>query len=395
MSDILPISQTPDAVTPPPQTDLPFIPLSEPCLGGNEWEYVRECLDTGWISSVGSFVNQFEEQLATRVGAKHAVATVNGTAALHTALLASGVQPGDEVLVSTLTFIASANAIRYCGAVPVFIDAEPDYWQMDPQLVREFLTKQCHWQHGELRNRVTGRRVSAVMPVHVLGHPVDLDAIAGEARRFELKIVEDAAESLGADYQSRPVGTGSDVVCFSFNGNKTITCGGGGMIVTSDQEIASRCRYLTTQAKDDPVEYVHNEVGYNYRMTNVLAAIGLAQLELLDQYVDRRRTIAQYYQTNLALPGLHWYREAADVKSTCWLSTALVDPAVTGCTAVELRDWLQQQRIQTRRLWQPMHQSPAHRHCQAVLTGVADRLFETALSFPSSPNLTDASLQRV
>jgi perosamine synthetase len=231
--------------------------------------------------------------------------------------------------------------------------------------------------------------------VHVLGHPADLTAIRAEAARFELRVVEDAAESLGASYQGRRVGAGADIACFSFNGNKTITCGGGGMLVTDSAQVAERARYLTTQAKDDPVEYIHHEVGFNYRLTNVLAALGVAQLEQLDKYVQGRRRIASHYQQRLEPLGLRWHTDAPDARSTCWLSTAIVDPERVGVTAVQLRDLLAQKKIQTRRLWQPMHLSPAHCGCESVLSGVADRLFQTALSFPSTPSLETATLDRI
>ena len=372
-----------------------FLPLSEPCLQGNEWQYVRECLDSGWISSVGEFVNRFEQRVAEYVGVKYAVATVNGTSALHTALLVAGVLPDDEVLVSTLTFIATANSIRYAGAHPVMIDCEPRWWQMDPQLVEDFLRNQCRVVNGELFNRATGRRVSAIMPVHVLGHPVNLDAIEALAKEFGLRLVEDAAESLGASWQNRRIGNSTDIACVSFNGNKTITCGGGGMLLTNSRKDADRARYLTTQAKDDAVEYIHHEVGFNYRMTNVLAAIGLAQLEQLDGFVERRRSIADCYRSQLSLPGMTWHADAPGAYSTSWLATVLIDPFQAGITAIQLRDQLQQQRIQTRRLWQPMHSSPAHANCQAIVNGTADRLFAQALSFPSTPNLQAEDLQRV
>jgi len=372
-----------------------FLPLSEPCLQGNEWNYVRECLDSGWISSVGEFVNRFEQRVADYAGVKYAVATVNGTSALHTALLVAGVRPEDEVLVSTLTFIATANAIRYAGAHPVLIDSEARWWQMDPQLVEDFLRNRCRVVDGELRNCSTGRRVSAIMPVHVLGHPVNLEALDTLAQEFGLRLLEDAAESLGASWGTRRIGNTADIACVSFNGNKTITCGGGGMLLTNRREDADRARYLTTQAKDDAVEYIHNEIGFNYRMTTVLAAIGLAQLEQLDGFVHRRREIAAFYRAQLSLPGLTWHTDAPGARSTDWLSTVLIDPLQTGLTAVQLRDQLQQARIQTRRLWQPMHLSPAHAGCEAVLNGTADRLFAQALSFPSTPNLQAADLQRI
>src|SRR5579862_6352196 len=245
-----------------------FTPLSVPEIRGNEWKYVKECLDTGWVSSVGSFVDRFEQDVAKFVGARFGVAAVNGTAALHTALLVAGVCPDDEVLVSTLTFIAPANAIRYAGAWPVFVDAEPEYWQMDPERVVQFIKEKCAWNGRELRNRSTGRRLKAIMPVHILGHPVDMEPLLNLARQYDLVVIGDATESLGAAYRGQKVGRLGDIACFSFNGNKLITTGGGGMMVTDNEAWADRARYLTTQAKDDAIEYTHHTIGFNYRLTN-------------------------------------------------------------------------------------------------------------------------------
>jgi perosamine synthetase len=262
-----------------------MIPLSVPSLNGNEWKYVKACLDAGWVSSAGPFVDRFEQEVAGYLGAKYAVATVSGTAALHIALLVAGVRTDDEVLVPTLTFIAPANAVRYVGAWPVFIDVEPDYWQMAPAAVRQFLSDECRKVNGEIRNRTTGRRIAAILPVHILGHPSDSDSIMEVAAEFGLHVVGDATEGLGARYKNRPVGNLADISCLSFNGNKIITAGGGGMIVTDRKDWADRARYLTTQAKDNPVEYEHSQVGYNYRLSNIHAALGCAQLEKLDEYV--------------------------------------------------------------------------------------------------------------
>lgn len=225
------------------------IPLCVPELSGNEWKYVKECLDTNWVSSAGPFVDRFERMVADFVGARFGVATASGTAALHIALLVAGIEPDEEVIVSSLTFVAPANAIRYVGAWPVFVDAEPNHWQMDPQKLMGFLTNECVWTNGELRNKLTGRRIKAILPVHILGHPCDMDPIAQIARKFELVLVEDATESLGAQYKSRPVGKPGDVACFSFNGNKVITTGGGGMIVTDDERWAKKAKYLSTDRK--------------------------------------------------------------------------------------------------------------------------------------------------
>lgn len=367
-----------------------MIPLCVPELRGNEWNYVKDCLDTGWISSVGSYVDRFERMIADRVGAAHAVATVNGTSALHIALQIAGVERDDEVLVSSLTFIAPANAIRYLGAWPVFVDAEPDYWQWDTNRVRAFLENECHFANGELRNKVSGRRVKALLPVHVLGHPVDLAPLLDLARRFSLPVIEDATESLGASYRGEPVGHLADLACFSFNGNKLLTTGGGGMIVTDNAAWASRAKYLTTQAKDDPIEYVHREVGYNYRLTNVLAAMGCAQMELLDEYVAAKRRIAARYRAALSgVPGLTPMSEAEWASSSFWMFTTLIDEKTFGCSSRAVLTELQQRKIQTRPLWQPLHLSPAHPGSQLLHTGVAERLFRDALSLPCSVGLLE------
>lgn len=373
-----------------------FIPLCVPEIRGNEWKYIKECLDTNWVSSVGPFVDRFERMVADYVGAKYAVATVNGTAALHIALLVAGVQPDDEVLVSTLTFIAPANAIRYVGAWPVFIDAEPDYWQMDPQKVVDFLEKECRWRKGALYNRATGRRVRAILPVHILGHPVDMDPILEVARKYHLVVIEDAAESLGAKYKGQPVGQLGDIGCFSFNGNKIITTGGGGMVVTDNREWAQRARYLTTQAKDDPLEYIHSEIGYNYRLTNIQAAMGVAQMEKLDEYVDAKRRIATAYRQGLReVPGVIPMQEAPWALSTFWMFTMLVDERKYGIDSRTLIRRLAERQIQTRPLWQPMHRSRAHLHICSEDNWVADRIHQKAVSLPSSVSLTDVYIQRV
>lgn len=374
-----------------------FIPLCVPEIRGNEWTYVKECLDTGWVSSVGSYVDRFEKSVADRAGVPHGVAAVNGTSALHIALLLAGVQPDDEVLVSTLTFIASANSIRYANAWPVFVDAEPDFWQMDVSRVRDFITQRCERaSDGTLRNRATGRRVSAVMPVHVLGHPVDMEPLLAVAKEFGLAVVEDATESLGATYRGRPLGSWGDAACFSFNGNKLLTTGGGGVIVTARQDWAARAKYLTTQAKDDPVEYVHHEIGFNYRLTNVLAAIGCAQMEQLDEYIAAKRRIAARYVEALAdVPGIASMREAPWASSVFWMFTVLIDPERYGMHWRELLGKLGERKIQTRPLWQPLHQSKAHAGAQTTGCETAEWLHSRALSLPCSVGLTEADQQRV
>ncbi len=374
----------------------PLIPLSEPELSGREWTYVKQCLDTGWVSSAGPFVQRFEEQMAELIGVRYAVATSSCTAALHMALKVAGVEPEDEVLVPSLTFVASANAVRHANAWPVFIDAEPNYWQLDARLAEEFLRRRCRSKGGALVNKGSGRRVRAIMPVHVLGHPVDCDAVCEVARRYGLPIVEDAAESIGARYKDRMVGSHGDIACFSFNGNKTITTGGGGMIVTDNEQWAARARYLTTQAKDDPLEYVHAEVGYNYRLSNVLAAIGCAQLEGLEQAVQAKRRIAEHYRQSLgSIEGICVFEEAPEAYCGYWMSAVLVDAPRFGMSSRELCSYLETHGIQTRPLWQPMHAIGAYQECESIITGVADRLAEGGLCLPCSAGMSDQDLHRV
>jgi perosamine synthetase len=372
------------------------IPLCVPEIRGNEWKYVKECLDGNWVSSVGEFVNRFEREVAARAGIAHGVAVVNGTAALHVALLVAGVQPDDEVLVSDLTFIAPAFAISYAGAHPILIDAEPVHWQMDAERVLDFIEHECRWANGELRNSRTGRRVRAIIPVHILGHPVDLDPILEAARKYDLAVIEDATESLAAEYRDRRVGSLGDAACFSFNGNKLITTGGGGMIVTADAQWAARARYLTTQAKDDPVEYVHGEVGFNYRLTNIQAAIGCAQLEQLDSFVAAKRSLAATYTNAFKdIAGLTPMREADWARSAFWLYTILVDEGLYGEDSRALMRRLAQSDIQARPLWQPLHRSPVFQKAQVSGGAVADDLNRRALSLPSSVGLTETQLQKV
>ncbi len=372
------------------------IPLCVPEIRGNEWVYIKECLDSNFVSSVGPFVDRFENELASWVGSKFAVATSTGTAALHIALLVAGVQPNDEVLVSTLTFIAPVNAIRYVGAWPVFIDAEPDYWQMDAQKAMEFLERDCDWQNGDLRNRHTGRRVKAILPVHILGHPVNMDPIMDLARKFELKVIEDATESLGALYKDQAVGHIGDIACFSFNGNKLITTGGGGMIVTDNEAWASKAKYLTTQAKDDAFEFVHNEVGFNYRLTNIQAAMGCAQLEQLEEYIAIKRRIAADYARALAhLDGLTVMPQAEWASSVFWLYTILVDQQKYGLDSRALMKKLAEKNIQARPLWQPVHLSSAHRGAFSVDCSTAERLNRDAVSLPCSVGLSAREFESV
>lgn len=363
------------------------IPLCVPHLAGRETEYVTECLASGWVSSVGPFVTRFEKELAQYVGVDHAIATSSGTAALHVALLVAGVEPDDEVVMPSLTFIAPANAVRYAGAWPVFVDADSRTWQMSASDTDRFLRLECERDTaGVLRNRETKRRIGALLPVHILGHPVDLDAIENLASEFRLPIVEDATEALGAMYRGRAVGSTGRLSCFSFNGNKLITTGGGGMVVCGDAVAARRARYLTTQAKDDPIEFVHNEIGFNYRLSNVLAALGVAQLEQLSGFVAKKRAIAARYASAFAdIPGLCSMPEADWARSAFWMYTVLLDRPEWR----DLNGRLADVGIQTRPLWQPLHLSPAHAASPRRPCPVAESLVARALSLPCSVGLTD------
>jgi perosamine synthetase len=364
------------------------IPNAVPHLAGNEWKYLKECLDTNWVSSVGPFVDRFEREVAAYVGVPHAVATVNGTAALHVALLAAGVQPGDEVLVPALTFIATANAVSYCSAQPVFLDSEERSWGLDAGKMAEFLSRECVVKAGQVVNRATGRVVRAVLPVHLYGHPCDLDAILEVAARYPLAVVEDAAEALGALYRGRRVGCDGLVSCLSFNGNKIITTGGGGMVLTRDDALARRVRSLTTQARADAIEYVHEETGFNYRLTNIQAALGVAQLEQLDGFVEAKRATAAHYAEALArLPGVTVFTEAPWARSTYWMTSALLDgPRPTDVRAL-LRG-LTGAGVGARPLWRPLNLQPVFKAAQAYKVEVATRLYERGLSLPCSVGIT-------
>lgn len=373
-----------------------MIPLSTPFLDGNEWQYVKDCLDTGWVSSAGQYVNRFERLLSGAVGARGGVAVVNGTSALHLALLAANVQPDDEVLVSDLTFVAPINAIRYTGARPVLIDAEPETMQMNVKLVREYLENNCSFRQGVTRNKQSGRRVTAVVPVHILGHPVDMSSLMDIAEEYGLSVIEDATESLGASYKGTSVGNIGVASCFSFNGNKLLTTGGGGMVVSNNLDIVSLARHLSTQAKSDEVEYEHDMIGYNYRMTNIQAAIGCAQMEKLSEFVAKKRDIAAVYNRELAdIPGVQIMMEAPDVTSAYWLYTIRVDDRIFGMNSRELMQWLADQGIQSRPLWKPMHELAINGSFTYVGGGCSSVLQRDALSIPCSVHLSNVQQAKV
>jgi perosamine synthetase len=368
------------------------IPLSTPSIRGNEWAYIKECLDTNWVSSAGAFVNRFESDFAAEIGCQHAIAVVNGTAALHLSLLAIGVKPGDEVLVSDLTFISPANTICYAGAKPVFVDASPHTWQMDPALIHTFLHDNCENRDGNIFNKLTGRRIAAILPVHILGHPVDMEPLIELAQAFGLPIIEDATESLGARYKNQTVGTLGDISCFSFNGNKLMTTGGGGMVVTDNPEMAAQVRHLSTQAKLDPIEQIHDEIGFNYRLTNIQAAMGCAQLERLDEHLTAKRQITKRYDAAFAtLGGIEPMPRADWAESACWMYTIQISKNRFGVDRGELFKILKENGVETRPLWQPMHLSPAHQDATILGDGsISAGLYRECLSLPCSVELSIA-----
>jgi perosamine synthetase len=369
-----------------------FIPLSVPHLAGREWEYVKDCLDTGWVSSVGSYVNLFEEKFAEIISTGHAVACSNGTTALQIALQCCGVQAGDQVLVSDLTFIASANAISHIGATPIFIDAEPKYWQMDPAEVANYLGNECTFTKGETFHKLSGQRVKAIMPVHILGIPVDLNPILELAQEYNLAIVEDATESLGATYHHQPLGSIGDMAAFSFNGNKLITTGGGGMITSKNPELAKGAKHLTTTAKIDPVEFIHDEIGYNYRLVNLLAAVGVAQLEQLSAFLAKKQEIASWYQELLGHhQDIHLMPEPDYGTSAKWLYTVKFPHR----SWKPIHQHLDSQKIQTRPLWQCMHQSPAYQHLSPPDNPISAHLQSECLSLPCSISLIKDDAVRI
>ncbi|MGA2602771.1 MAG: LegC family aminotransferase [Verrucomicrobiia bacterium] len=377
-----------------------FIPLSVPVIQGNEWTYVKECLDTGWVSSAGKFVDRFEHETSQFTGAKYAVACASGTAALHVALRIAGVSAGDEVIVPTVTFIASVNSIRYVDAQPVFMDCD-DYYNLDVEKTRSFILQETVFRDGHTYNRQTSRRIAAVMPVHVFGNAVWLDELLPLCRERNIKLIEDAAESIGTRYATGQfkgghTGTVGDIGCLSFNGNKIITTGGGGMILTNHREFADQAKYLTTQAKDDDLRFVHNDVGYNYRLTNVQAAIGVAQLEQIGKYLERKHgNYATYKRQIDDIPGLHLAEGPAYASNNHWMYALQIDSAKYGLDREQLMAEMSRNQIQTRPLWLLNHRQRSYANCQHYQIDRANHLLDVTLNLPCSVDLTPLQIQRV
>jgi dTDP-4-amino-4,6-dideoxygalactose transaminase len=355
-------------------------------MSGEEETLVAEAFATNWIAPLGPHVDAFEREFADAVGARHAAALSSGTAALHLALLLADVGPGDEVFVSTLTFSASVNPILYCGASPVFVDAEPGSWNMDPELLAEAL--EAHARQGRLPK--------AVVVVHLYGQCADLDPIVAACERHGVALIEDAAEALGASYRGRAPGTFGRSGIFSFNGNKIITTSGGGMLVSDDGDLVAHARKLATQARDPAPHYQHSEIGFNYRLSNVLAGIGRAQLRVLDDRVAARRAVFERYRERLGdLPGVRFMPEAAWGRHTRWLTCLTIDPDEFGTTREHLRILLEADNIEARPVWKPMHLQPVFSRFPRHGGSVAEALFEDGLCLPSGSNLERGDQDRI
>jgi perosamine synthetase len=365
--------------------------LSAPNIAGNEWKYVKECLDTGWVSSVGSYVTKFENMLAEFSGCKYGVATSSGTTALHISLLVAGVQQNDYVIAPNVTFIASINSIKYTGANPILIDVDPGTWQMDLDLLEEFLENETDERDGEIFYVRDGRTIRCIMPVHVLGNICDIDRLKQLASKYNLNIVEDATESLGSYYKGKHTGGFGMLGCFSFNGNKIITTGGGGVIVTDNEELAKKAKHLTTQAKSDPFEYMHDEVGYNYRLVNVLAAMGVGQMELLPSFIKRKKEINDYYRSQLQGVGdISFQQIDANVDCNMWLFTFKTD------NQKEVLKVLNESQMQSRPFWVPMNQLRMFKNdVYYNKNDQSDFIYKRCLSIPCSTNIKDEELAAV
>ena len=375
---------------------LPGIPrpvaLHEPCFQGTEWDYVKECLDTGWVSSAGRFVDRFEAMLADATGAGGVTATVNGTAALHICLLLAGVQTGDEVLVPAITFVATANAAAYCGAVPHFVDCEPRSLGVDAAKLADHLAAIAETAGAGVVNRATGRPIRALLVTHVLGHPAALDALAEVRGRFGLVLIEDAAEAVGSYYKGRHAGTLARLGALSFNGNKIITTGGGGAVLTNDRDLAAQAKHLATTARvaDESWEHVHDRVGYNYRLPNINAAMGCAQLEQLPRYLASKRRLAERYGDAFAgVPGVGVLGEPPYARSNYWLNAIVLEDAGEHdrdevVAAARANGFL------CRPLWRPMHRLPMFADCPRMDLGAAADMHRRVISLPSGPPLASA-----
>jgi len=368
-----------------------MILLSSPNLSGNELKYVKECIDTEWVSSVGSYVDKFENMVAEYVGAKYAIASSSGTTALHIALIMHDVQQNDLVIVPNLTFVASVNSIKYTGANPLLIDVDEQSWQMDLNLLEQLLVEETEQRDGFCFHKDSGKRIKAIMPVHVLGNMGDMTQLVKLARERNIVVIEDSTESLGTSWNGKHSGTFGQMGCFSFNGNKIITTGGGGMLVTDSEALAKRAKHLTTQAKADPKEYYHDAVGYNYRLTNMNSAMGAAQMEQLPSFIERKKEINAFYRKELGgLGDMRFQQVSEEVDCNYWLFTFRTSKQS------ELLNHLNSNKIQSRPFWVPMNQLPMFKDdIYYAPEKISNLVYKDALSIPSSTHITDDQLEQV
>ena len=365
--------------------------LSGPNMGGNELKYVTECIETGWVSSVGAYVDEFEKMSAAFAGTKYAVATSSGTTALHICLVMMGVNRDDYIIAPNITFIATLNAIKYTGASPILIDTDEHNWQMDLNLLEIFLTNQTEQKNGACHFKKDGRRIPVIMPVHVLGNICDMDRLLALAKQHNIIVIEDSTEALGSYYKGKHAGGFGLLGTFSYNGNKIITTGGGGMIVTDDEALAKKAKHLTTQAKSDPFEYIHDEIGYNYRLVNVAAAMGVAQMEQLPGFLSRKKEIIAFYKNELeGIGDIKFQQVSNDVNPNWWL------PTIFTKKQKEVLKVLNDHKMQSRPFWVPMNQLPMFK--DDIYINKNDRsgfVYQHCLSIPCSTNITDEEMQGV
>jgi perosamine synthetase len=360
------------------------VPLHEPCFRGNEKKYLEECIDSTFVSSVGKFVDAFERKVEEYTGAKKAVVIVNGTEALHFALLLVGVKPNDEVITQPLTFIASANSITYCYAQPVFVDVDLDTLGLSPKSLSLFLDENAEIRNFECYNKHTRRRIKACIPMHTFGHPCKIDEIVNICNTWHIEVIEDAAESIGSTFRNKHTGTFGKIGVLSFNGNKTITTGGGGMLLTNDEDLGNHAKYLSNQAKvNHPWEYYHDETGYNYRMPNINAALGLAQMEQLDSFLLFKRTLAEKYRKFFNNKEITYFSGPENAQSNCWLNAILLKNREE---RDEFLTFTNENGVMTRPAWRLMHKLPMFLHCMKGDLANAQWIEECLVNIPSSVN---------
>ena len=363
--------------------------LSSPHMSGGEMKYINEAFDQNWVAPLGPNVDAFEVSLAQYCSVKHAAALNSGTAAIHLALIILGINPGDEVLVSSFTFSATVNPIVYLGATPILIDSESGTWNMDTELLEKAIQ--------ERKAQDSGHRVKAIIVVHLYGMPANMDRIMEIANQYQIPVIEDAAEALGSRYMGNPVGSFGKMAILSFNGNKIITTSGGGALLSNDKDLIAKARFLATQSRDKAPHYQHSQIGYNYRMSNVLAGIGRGQMEVIDDRVKRRREIFSFYKENLGKhDGIEFTEEPGEAYfSNRWLTTVLIDPQKTDITSEELQVRLEKDNIETRPLWKPMHLQPVFESCPSFVNGTSEYLFSKGLCLPSGSNMSDEDIHRI